>query len=78
MISLSKYEIGINHKGQVLGSVGGGGWVVLTIYDSKNSTTVHALCAGTLSYAYVLFSLSLRYLSPLCLNWNFKIKKLAK
>ena len=33
--------------------------------------------AGVLG-AYVLFSLSLRYLSPLCLNWNFKIKKLAK
>ena len=78
MISLSKYEIGNNHKGQVLGSVGGGGWGVLTISDSKNSATVHALCAGTLSCAYVLFSLSLRYVSPLCLNWNFKIKKLAK
>ena len=48
MISLSKYEIGNNHKGQVLGSVGGGG-CVLTISDSKNSVTVHALCAGALS-----------------------------
>ena len=33
--------------------------------------------AGVLG-AYVLFSLSLRYLSQFCLNWNFEIKKLAK
>ena len=43
MISLSKYEIGNNHKGQVLGSVGGGGWGVLTISDSKNSASVHVV-----------------------------------
>ena len=49
MISLSKYEIGNNHKGQVLESVGGGGWGVLTISDSQNSAAVHALCAGALS-----------------------------
>ena len=49
MISLSKYEIENKHKGQDLGSVGGGGWDVLTISDSKNSATVHSLCAGALS-----------------------------
>ena len=49
MISLSKYEIENNHKGQYLGSVGGVGWGVLSISDSKNSATVHALCTGALS-----------------------------
>ena len=49
MISLSKYEIENEHKGHDLGSVGGGGWGVLTISDSKNQATVHALCAGALS-----------------------------
>ena len=61
MISLSKYEIENKHKGQDLGSVGGGGWGVLTISDSKNSATLHAFYAlaryraGVLG-AYVLFS----------------------
>ena len=83
MISLSKYEIENKHKGQDLGSVGGGAWGVLTISDIKKTQPQcmpYALAryrAGGLG-AYVLFSLSLRYLSPLCLNWNFKIKKLAK
>ena len=82
MISLSKYEIENKHKGQDLGSVGGGGWGVLTISDYKNSATVHALCAGALSYRSLrclcsVFIIS-KVLSPLCLNWNFKIKKLAK
>ena len=48
MLSPSKYEIENKHKGQDLGSVGGGVGV-LTISDSKNSATVHALCAGALS-----------------------------
>ena len=80
MISLSKYEIENKHKRQDLGSDGGGGWGVLTISDSKNSATLHALCAGALSCivlgAYVLFSLSLRYLSPLVHSVSIRILKL--
>ena len=85
MISLSKYEIENKHKGQDLGSVGGEGWGVLTISDSKNSATLHALCAGALSCrslrclcSVFIISKVFKSTRPLCLNWNFKIKKPAK
>ena len=68
MLSLTKYEIGNNHKGQVLGSVWvEGGWGVLTISDSKNSATVQALCPGVFSCR------SLR-----CLSSVFIISKIYK
>ena len=85
MISLSKYEIENKHKGQDLGSVGGGGWGVLTISDSKNSATLHALCADALSCrslrclcSVFIISKVFKSTRPLCLNWNCKIKKPAK
>ena len=56
IISLSKYEIGNNQKGQVLGSVwveGGGGAQCMPYALMRYR-------AGVLG-AYVLFSLSLRY-----------------